>query len=191
MKRKSANSGDRAKLHRRMFLLAAVLQIGCASLFLADVIHDWYEMPRHQISLHIWLETGGVIALAFAAGLSLHEYLLLLRRNMRMEMALDAASGAFQNTIERHLDAWQLSPAERDVALLSIKGATIPEIARMRGSREGTVKAQNAAIYRKAGVSSRAELISVLIEELIEGMDVTVGAPASTPAIGETLSQSA
>ena len=186
MMNKTENESDRTKLPRRMFLLAAVLQIGCASIFLADVINDWYEM-----STQTWLEAAGVFALAFAAGLSLYEYRRLLKRNARVELALDAASGAFHRTIERHFDQWGLSPAERDVALLSIKGATIEEIARMRGSRKGTVKAQNAAIYRKAGVSSRAELISVLIEELIEGMDVTVGAPASTPAIGETLSQSA
>ncbi len=168
MKRQPMNETGRMRLHRRMFLLAAFLQIGCAMIFLMDVIEDWSEM-----SPQTWLEAGGVVALGFASALSLWEYRRLLRRNARVEMALDSASGAFQRTIERHFDQWGLSPAERDVALLAIKGVTISEIARMRNSREGTVKAQNAAIYRKAGVSGRAELITVLIEELIEGLDVT------------------
>jgi len=47
--------------------------------------------------------------------------------------------------------------SERDVALLSIKGVSISEIADMRQTRVGTIKAQNAAIYRKSGVSNRAE----------------------------------
>jgi len=37
-----------------------------------------------------------------------------------------------------------------------------------RGSSEGTVKAHSAAIYRKAGVSGRHELLSQFVDELIE-----------------------
>ena len=44
-----------------------------------------------------------------------------------------------------------LSPAERDVALFQIKGLSVAEIAALRGTSEGTVKAQAAAIVR--GVS--------------------------------------
>jgi len=38
----------------------------------------------------------------------------------------------------------------------------------MRGSAEGTVKSQLNAIYRKAGVGNRGELLSLLIEELMD-----------------------
>ena len=44
------------------------------------------------------------------------------------------------------------------MALLALKGLTIGEIAALRATREGTVKAQCAAIYRKAGVSGRPQL---------------------------------
>ena len=37
----------------------------------------------------------------------------------------------------------------------------------MRNTREGTVKAQNAAVYRKAGVSGRPQLLSLFIEDLM------------------------
>jgi DNA-binding NarL/FixJ family response regulator len=66
-----------------------------------------------------------------------------------------------------------LTAAERDVALLSIKGISNTDIAEMRNTRAGTIQAQHAAIYRKAGVSSRAELISVVFEDLIAGLDLT------------------
>ncbi len=165
-----------ARFRRALFLLSAAMQIGCGAIFLADVIAEWHEMTPHT-----WLEFCGVLALATGAGISLREYRLLLRRNRRVETALDAASGAFQQAVERHFEIWGLSAAERDVALLTIKGASIPEIAAMRATREGTVRAQNASIYRKVGVSSRSELISAAIEDLIAGF-TTDSARTNQPA---------
>ena len=77
------------------------------------------------------------------------------------------ASGAFARVIEEHFDTWGLSASERDVAMLAIKGLSIAEIAALRNTKEGTVKAQNAAVYRKAGVSGRLQLLSLFIEELL------------------------
>ncbi|HLS58150.1 MAG TPA: helix-turn-helix transcriptional regulator, partial [Paracoccaceae bacterium] len=62
----------------------------------------------------------------------------------------------------------RLTPSERDVAWFTLKGLSIAEIARMRQTSEGTVKAQSNAIYRKAGVSGRAQLLSLFIEDLID-----------------------
>lgn len=51
-----------------------------------------------------------------------------------------------------------LTAAERSVAELLLQGLSTPRIAALRGSRPRTVANQIAAIFRKAGVSSRAEL---------------------------------
>lgn len=150
-----------------MFLAAAALQIGCGAVFVSDVVSEW-----HEITTHTWVEAAGVLALAIGATLTLREYRHLLRRNDRIERELGAATGAFHEVIEQHFANWQLTEAERDVALLSIKGVSIADMAKMRSTRDGTIKAQSAAIYRKAGVSSRAELISVVVEELIAGLQV-------------------
>ena len=56
----------------------------------------------------------------------------------------------------------------------------------MRQTKIGTIKAQNAAIYRKSGVSSRAELISVMVEELIEGLNPNLQSAGQRP---ESLTQ--
>jgi len=153
-----------------LFLLAAALQIGCGAVFVYDVVIDWREM-----SAHTWVELAAVVALAVGASVTLREYREILRRNNRVERALDVASGAFHAVIEQHFAQWQLTAAERDVALLSIKGVPMADIARMRQTRDGTIKAQTAAIYRKAGVSSRAELLSVFVEELTTGMPPSGG----------------
>ena len=60
-----------------------------------------------------------------------------------------------------------LTPAESDVALFAIKGMSTKEIAGMRDSSDGTVKAQTNAIYRKAGVGSRTQLLSLFIDDFM------------------------
>ena len=68
------------------------------------------------------------------------------------------------------------------MALFAIKGLSTQEIAALRNTREGTVKAQTNAIYRKAGVSGRPQLLSLFIEDLMDdalaGHDLPERAPA-------------
>jgi DNA-binding CsgD family transcriptional regulator len=161
-----------------LFLAAAYLQVGCGLVFAADVI-----IEMDHITTHTWVELLGVLALGIGAFITLAQYRALLQRNSKIELELGAASGAFQDVIEQHFRIWNLTEAERDVALLSIKGVSIADIAEMRQTRVGTIKAQSAAIYRKSNVSSRAELVSSMIEELIAGLDPTVR-PVS-PAVNE------
>lgn len=48
-----------------------------------------------------------------------------------------------------------------------VKGLNTSEIAAMRGSAEGTVKAQLNAIYRKSDTRNRAEMLSALIDTMM------------------------
>jgi len=155
---------QRLALRRGLFLGAAALQALCGILYIVDVGSEIM-----QPSADTWRELLAIVALTVGTSITLREYLHLIKRNARVERQLAVATGEFQAAIEQHFAQWGLSEAERDVALLSIKGVPVSEIARLRGSRDGTVKAQSTAVYRKAGVSSRAELISVLIEDLIDG----------------------
>ena len=67
----------------------------------------------------------------------------------------------------------------------TIKGYAIAEIAVFRGSAEATVKTHLNAIYRKAGVSGRGQLVSLLIEDLLRaplmGEKPPIPAPAREP----------
>lgn len=165
MTRQMQKTSLRPTLKRYVFVIAALLQLICGLVFLSDLVSEW-----RADGLHARIELVAVVALALGAALFLREAHHLSHRNARMQRELNVASGAFQTVIEQHFDDWGLTPAERDVALLSIKGVPIAEIARMRDTREGTIKAQSTAIYRKVGVSSRAELVSVMVEELISGV---------------------
>ena len=167
MKRSHISKYNRHALRMKWFIFAAVLQIGCGLVFAIDVFVEW-----HEFNLHVLAELLGVIALAIGASITIGQYRQILRRNVIVERELEVASGAFQDVIEHYFHVWGLTNAEKDVALLSIKGVSISEIAAMRQTREGTIKAQNAAIYRKSGVSSRSELLSVMVEELLDGLTI-------------------
>ncbi len=81
--------------------------------------------------------------------------------------------------IDRQLEHWSLSPAEKAVALLLLKGLSHKEIAVIREVNETTVRQQARAIYRKAGLSGRNDLAAFFLEDLLGPPEVR-SAPAAT-----------
>ena len=69
--------------------------------------------------------------------------------------------------IDAQFDKWELTPAERDVALLQLKGLRHKEIADLRKTSERTVRQQALSIYRKAGLSGRTDLAAFFLEDLL------------------------
>ncbi|MQQ10014.1 helix-turn-helix transcriptional regulator [Epibacterium sp. SM1979] len=151
-----------------------VVQSLCAIVFLGDIIGDVLvpdvgeDEGRHVI-FEI-LATFGLIAAIFFEIRILRR---LTQQRARLETALSDAQSAVFDVIEAQFDLWALSPAERDVATFLVKGLSTAEIAEMRGSKEGTVKAQLNAIYRKSGCANRSEVMSQLIDTLMGRRDVT------------------
>ena len=144
------------------------LQSICALFFLVDIGGDMlgYGTLVGGV-LHNDFELLAAIALLVSIGITSQAIRRVLIRQRRMESQLRAASGAFSDLLEEYFETWALTPSERDVALLAIKGLSIAEIARLRETKEGTVKAQCNAIYGKAGVTGRPQLLSLFIEELL------------------------
>ena len=147
-----------------MGLIAA--QLICAAIFLLDVLRDmveqggpgWGLLPEALASIALF------VGIAFEA-----VYLLqLMRRKASLERSVSLASSALQDVIDGHFDDWKLTASERDVAALMVKGLSIAEIASVRGSAEGTVKAHLNAIYRKANARNRAEVLSHIMDTLID-----------------------
>lgn len=93
---------------------------------------------------------------------------------------IDAASGELNNYLVSQFDEWSLSPTERQVAILIIKGFSNQEIANIRGTTESTVKSQITTIFRKSGVSSRGQLVTWVLEDVIDRLS---GAEETTSAV--------
>lgn len=156
-------------MQRAVIISIFVVQALCAMFFVSDIlssIFGWRSTPlawRWREMLELGAAVGLILGLVLGA--------LVLRRSFHDRMIaqqhLRRASGAFMDLLEERFGEWALTPAERDVALFSIKGMSTAEIAALRGTSEGTIKAQTNAIYRKAGVTGRPQLLSLFIEDLM------------------------
>jgi DNA-binding CsgD family transcriptional regulator len=69
--------------------------------------------------------------------------------------------------IDTQLARWHLSPAEKEIALLLLKGLSHKEIAGIRSVSETTVRQQARSLYRKAGLSGRNDLAAFFLEDLL------------------------
>lgn len=178
----------------RVWLVVAVIafQALCAFFFIFNILSSVFGVPFFLMNWQIieLIEIGAALGLLLGLGLGTWILTRLLRRNARVERQLKVASGAFAELIEERFEEWGLTPAEKDVALFAIKGLSLAEIAAIRSTSEGTVKAQSTAIYRKAGVNSRPQLLSLFIDDLMgDGLvppsresGAGVIAPVSAPA---------
>ncbi len=153
---------------RRAATLAVIIvaQALSAMFFLGDAVADFLDGGRFDVP-HLLAETTAALALAVGVVYLMIELRRVLSRMDRMETGLRAARGEMVAIIEDFFRRWGLSPAERDVALLLLKGVDNETIALVRGTAKGTIRAQSASIYAKAGVDGRAQLISLFLEELL------------------------
>ena len=166
----------------RAFVLLLIVQALCALVFVLDILLSaagFYALPLAWTTREL-MEIGAALGLMLGmifGGLVVWRSFSDLRR---AEARLDRANSAFVDVLNTRFDEWGLTLAERDVALFAIKGLNVQDIARLRETSEGTVKAQTAAIYRKAEVTGRPQLLSLFIEDLMGAERADPRKPGST-----------
>ena len=146
---------------------------------LTDLITDRFGCGGDARSLF----TKGLFTLLAIVGASW--IYLFLRSRTRVIRALSADLGDAQveaerwraesqslakglsEAIDEQFSRWGLTPAEREVALLLIKGLSTPDIALLRETREATVRQQAQSVYRKAHLGGRADLAAFFLEDLL------------------------
>lgn len=153
------------------WVIAGVLLIQalCAVFFVSDILSSLFGIYTRPLSWEVreLLEIGAAVGLILGLVLGAVMFHRVMRERNVAQEKLRRASGAFMDLLEERFREWALTPAERDVALFAIKGMSTSEIATLRATSEGTVKAQTNAIYRKAGVSGRPQLLSLFIDDLM------------------------
>lgn len=157
---------------RRATILAGLilLQAMCAIFFISDVVEDLRE-DGWQNGTHMVLEPIAAIALIVGVIFLMIELRGLLARMSDMETGLNIAKGHLADIIEGSFEEWGLTAAERDVAIMILKGLDNDTIANMRKTAAGTVRAQATSIYTKSQTDGRAQFISLIVEELLAGND--------------------
>lgn len=69
--------------------------------------------------------------------------------------------------IDAQFGRWGLTPAEREVALLLLKGYGHKQIAAQTGRSERTARQHAGVVYEKAGLGGRAELAAFFLQDLM------------------------
>lgn len=156
--------------NRIILALVVLVQLLCALFFVGQIAISVLGLPFGPIAWTYYelIEIGAAVGLIMGSVFGALALRMARRRSMEAEAALKRAQSAFKDVLEMRFTDWDLTAAERDVALFAIKGYSTQDIANLRGVSEGTIKAQSNAIYRKAGVSGRAQLLSLFIDELVE-----------------------
>lgn len=152
---------------QRLYLVGLLaMQAACIIFFAFDVFQDYSDGSASSV-IYTVMELLATLSLVGAVVLELRLLRHLLRIQARAERSLKVARGQMHDVVEGYFREWGLTPAEADVASMTIKGFSISEICELRNAREGTVKTQLTSIYRKAGVAGRSQLGSLLIEDLM------------------------
>lgn len=145
---------------------------------LTDLVTD---RPQRWLSYHVVFEVGLILlALALLATLW-RGWRAASREAVALQQTLDARREerdrwresaqklleGLGSAIDAQFEEWDLTPAERQVALELLKGHSHKRIARRTDRSERTVRQHAVAVYRKSGLGGRAELSAFFLEDLM------------------------
>lgn len=156
------------------------LGLGCFALLLAlEIATENDDLSLADIlvdAVGILLTIGAAVGAA-AVALRLqaqHEEKLALVRDLATARA---EGNGWRNKVRSHLNGlkagvdqqfqdWNMTPAEREVGLLLLKGLSHREIASLRANTEATVRQQAQSIYRKANLPGKTAFVAYFLEDL-------------------------
>jgi DNA-binding CsgD family transcriptional regulator len=168
-----------------------VLALALASIIVGGTIDLLLDEPADWLSFHVVFETlmiAGALLLATTLWLGwwrAERSVAELRRSLETrreerdawrENARHALAGLGE-AVARQFDVWSLTPAEREVALLLLRGYSHKQVAQATGRNERTARQHASAVYHKAGLAGRAELAAFFFEDLM------LPAPPSAPEV--------
>lgn len=150
------------------WLLVAVQSL-CGAYFLWEILASVLGLPTLPLRWQAreWVQIGASLGLILGAFLGVVLAREASRARRRADTAHRLTSGQFADVVAQYFTRYDLTPAETEVAWLLLKGMSIAEIAELRDTRLGTVKAQCSSIYRKSGASGKSQFISQIVEDLL------------------------
>ena len=154
-------------------LLSAAIVVGGTIDLILDAPESWlsghvlYELGLIVGGLAgaIWLWRNWKRAAESASALQRSLAERQAERDLWRERAAQSLQG-LASAVSQQFSDWGLTAAEREVALLLLKGQAHKEIAAATGRSERTVRQHAIAAYQKAGVGGRAELAAFFLGDL-------------------------
>jgi DNA-binding CsgD family transcriptional regulator len=156
----------------------ALLLVAMAGTQAWDLFTD---SPLVLTNLHILVELASIVLGATAAWLlwrgwdqaerSLGDVRrTLAERQTERDQWRQRAQTALQGlgeAMDAQFAAWQLTPAEKETAMLLLKGLSHKDVAVATNRSERTVRQHAISVYRKSGLAGRAELAAFFFEDMM------------------------
>ena len=152
----------------KLIFAAVLIQICSLVAFSLEFVATVFGIRelRPSWAVHELIELMLIVSLLFGFLIGYKLFRDMRQRARRAEEQLGYASAAFHDLLLAKFEQWGLTRTEQDNAILIVKGFSVSEMAAVRNKSEGTIKAQNSSIYRKSGLSGRAQFVSFFLEEL-------------------------
>ena len=161
--------------------MRVILAVALSSIVVGGSADLAMDHPTTWLSVHVVFETlmiAGALLMATTLWLgwwrSAHAAAALRVSLERQSAERDRWRASAQHALEglgRAIDAqftdWHLTPTEREVALLLLKGHGHKQIAGMTGRGERTVRQHAGVVYEKSGLGGRAELSAFFLQDLM------------------------
>lgn len=165
---------------RKSQILAALAIFGGVGLFLGLELYEepemsWVDLMLEVVEILPVVVASVAVVLLFQFSRRQHESQLTLLRELevariqgqRWRSEARSLIDGLGEAIEAQFNRWNLTEAEREVALLLLKGLSLKEIAAIRATGEQTVRAQTRSLYSKVGLTGRAALSAFFLEDLL------------------------
>jgi DNA-binding CsgD family transcriptional regulator len=162
----------------RAWAIAAVIG-GMALFFGLEVLDEPNSTPLEMVleflkTAPVVLTSVGVALLFRVTQRQREEHLQVIRdlevakvQGQRWRAETRTILQGLGEAIDAQFGRWSLTEAEREVALLLLKGLSSKEVAAVRNSSERTVREHARAVYSKAGLTGRAALSAFFLEDLL------------------------
>lgn len=145
----------------RIIILSLITMFLVYDLTVDAFIEYEYATP------HFIIESVAFLFVMVLLIIDLRDLANLRTRLHQEETRNKALAGELAAGIDSQMDEWELTPSEREIAWMIIKGYRFAEIAEMRQVKESTSRLQATALYAKAGVHGRGEFVAEIIHELL------------------------
>jgi DNA-binding CsgD family transcriptional regulator len=161
--------------------LDAILAMIFLVIVVAGVVDLVLDAPRRLLSLHVAVELA-LVSVSLGAAVYLARGWLATRTQLGVSRTREAELRQEQQAwrvatqemleglgaeVDRQFSTWELTDAERETALMLLKGFSMIRIAKLTGRSERTVRQHAVAVYRKSGLAGRAELSGFFLGDLL------------------------
>lgn len=159
MRRRQKNSNSHG-------ILRIAILLPVTSFLIYDLIVDAFFEGEYATT-HFIVETVVFLSVLVVLVIGLRDLADLRTRLQREKTRNKVLAGELADGIDAQMDEWKLTPSEREIAWMIIKGYRFAEIAKLRQVKEGTTRLQATTLYAKAGIRGRGEFVAEIIHQLL------------------------